>query len=197
MRELLTNLPVWQKRLATGIYDFVVLTVAMWLAFSLRLGEWDTIFSTFGIYIVAAPITAIPLFIYTGLYCLVMRHLGYRVLWLTAKGVTLSALAWSVVPLMISTPGLPRSVIFIYWFIAFAFVVGGRLWARALLRKSSGTPVVIYGAGSEGVQLAVALQYGTDYRPLAFLDDNLEMQGSEVASLRVYAPSDPYLPGIE
>ena len=189
MFEALIKLPGWQKHLIAGIYDLVAITIAMWLAFSLRLGEWSTVLIDWWIPILFAPLTAIPVFIYVGFYRLIVRHLGYQVVWLVAKGVTLAVLGWTAVTLIVQVPGLPRSVIFIYWFTAFALIAAGRLWARAVLKKSVGVPVAVYGAGSEGVQLTTALQHGIEYRPVVFLDDDPGLQGSEVANLRVYPPS--------
>ncbi|MFZ2168212.1 MAG: nucleoside-diphosphate sugar epimerase/dehydratase, partial [Methylococcaceae bacterium] len=46
--------------------------------------------------------------------------------------------------------------------------------------------VVIYGAGSAGVQLASALELGREYRPVAFIDDDRQLHKRKVNGLRIY-----------
>src|SRR5690606_16505257 len=50
-------------------------------------------------------------------------------------------------------------------------------------------PVIIYGAGSSGMQLAAALTSGDQYLPVAFVDDSPALIGNTVQGLRVYCPS--------
>ena len=52
-------------------------------------------------------------------------------------------------------------------------VIAARQWAR--LTGSSGVPIIVFGAGSAGAQLAQSLarQPAAQYRPVAFLDDDL------------------------
>lgn len=48
--------------------------------------------------------------------------------------------------------------------------------------------VLIYGAGSTGLQLAAALKSHETIKPVAFVDDNPALQGMTVAGLPVHAP---------
>ena len=187
--DQLVSLPGRWKRLVAGTYDFVAMAVSLWLAFALRLGEmvlptqWNSL-------ILLGALIAIPCFIYTGLYRLVVRHLGQGLLWMTLTGVTFATLAWATIVLLMQLPEFPRSVIFIYWFIAFVLITAGRLVMRFFLMRSTGMPVAIYGTGTDGIQLALALQHNIKYKPVVFLDDNKEFQGSNIINLRVYAPKD-------
>ncbi len=59
----------------------------------------------------------------------------------------------------------------------------------AVLRMGQrGTRVMIYGAGSTGVQMATALHGHARIRAVAFVDDSPALQGLTMAGLRVYAP---------
>ena len=139
---------------------------------------------------VAAPLLALPAFAYVGLYRVVVRHLGYQVLWMVAKGVVLAVLALVLVVVLLRIPEFPRSVVFIYGLLAFMVVGVGRIVARRILKRTAGTRIVIYGAGLAGAQLATALQYSPDVSPIAFLDDDPDLQGSHVAGLSVHDPDD-------
>lgn len=57
-------------------------------------------------------------------------------------------------------------------------------------REAGLIPVVIYGAGHSGMQLAAALATSARYRVAAFVDDRLSLQGRVVRSLTVYSPSE-------
>ncbi|KAG1435887.1 hypothetical protein G6F57_020919 [Rhizopus arrhizus] len=50
-------------------------------------------------------------------------------------------------------------------------------------------PVIIYGAGGAGSQLATALDAGPHYRTVAALDDDPRKQGLMMAGIRIHAPS--------
>jgi len=68
-----------------------------------------------------------------------------------------------------------------------------RIIAQRLLRpglnNSSLVPIVIYGAGHAGMQLAAALSTSARYRVKAFVDDRLSLQGREILGLKVFSPS--------
>ena len=59
----------------------------------------------------------------------------------------------------------------------------------ALYRRTADvTRVVIYGAGTTGVQLASALRRHDKIQPVAFVDDNVSLHGLSVGRLKVHPP---------
>ena len=60
------------------------------------------------------------------------------------------------------------------------------IYARGTQRK----PLIIFGAGQTGQQLAMALSTDDSVEPVAFVDDDSRLQGLTVAGLRVYPPSE-------
>lgn len=84
----------------------------------------------------------------------------------------------------------PRSVPLIFGSIFFISSVVVRVAGLYLLtflhdRKNNRQPVLIYGAGSAGIQLASALARSLEARPVAFIDDNPNLHGLMVAGLPV------------
>ncbi|AMY67548.1 polysaccharide biosynthesis protein [Frigidibacter mobilis] len=67
----------------------------------------------------------------------------------------------------------------------------GMLWALEALYRCEApvTRVLIYGAGTTGMQLVSALKRHATIRPVAFVDDNPGLQGLTVAGLPVYRPA--------
>ena len=89
---------------------------ALLAAFSLRLGVWYWPESGLVWMILFAPIVAIPIFTWFGLYRTIIRYIGLKDLWVVMQAVSLYALVWGVVVLMLAIEGVPRSIILINWY---------------------------------------------------------------------------------
>jgi len=158
------------KQLAMLAADAVLLALAAWAAFELRLGDEQALNAAQWGLIALAPVLAVPVFVRLGLYRAVIRYLGEQALWAMAKAVALAALLWSVAAFMLQATGqagMPRSIPLIYAVLALVLVTLSRFAARWFLRlpqalPSSSRPVLIYGAGQAGRQLAVSLRAGRE-----------------------------------
>jgi FlaA1/EpsC-like NDP-sugar epimerase len=137
-----------------------------------------------------------PIFIKFGLYRTVIRYLGFDALWEVFKAVSLYALIWGLVGFMAAIDGLPRSVILINWVLSLLFISGIRLLAywyfSDQFRKSNtgSKNVIIYGAGSAGRQLAVALDGLSEYYPVAYIDNNINIINRKIRGIQVHSPED-------
>ncbi|GGK73290.1 nucleotide sugar epimerase/dehydratase WbpM [Amphritea balenae] len=145
-----------------------------------------------------APVIAIPFFIRLGLYRAVIRYIGYKAQWTVLKAVTLFLLVWTLVSYQLGLEVyIPRSVFFIFWFIAVFTIGGSRMLARWVILqqfpggklqkvKADAERVLIYGAGAAGRQLANALEQSSEFLPVGFIDDNPELTGLDIHNLGVY-----------
>jgi FlaA1/EpsC-like NDP-sugar epimerase len=202
LRELLralVGLGRYQKRVILAISDLCVLGLAMWLAMSLRLGELY-LAPTWQLFLIfcVAPVIGVATFFQLGLYRLVTRYIGGQGAVLIPVAVGLSALFWALAVLLSGVSGVPRSVVILYPILGTLFVWGSRQGAGWLL-KSAGIDlpvrlrekarnVLIYGAGTTGVQLLEALRHSGNYVPIGFVDMNSTMWGQYVGGLKVYRP---------
>jgi FlaA1/EpsC-like NDP-sugar epimerase len=183
-----------EKQAAQLALDFVALMFAAGLAFKLRLGfDYQLNLGQFVI-LVAAPLAAIPVFIRLGLYRAVLRYLPERVLGTIVKAMTIAALFWTAIAFFSASygwSGVPRSVPFLYWLIGLVIVTVNRFATKwtlfSLVDEKHQRRTLIYGAGQAGSQLASALQADGRTQVLGFIDDNPELQGRDVAGLRVYS----------
>ena len=207
IRRVLLGLPRRQKRLIQVATDVVLVWVALWLAFIVRLGiddMYNPLKSHFWLF-VSASIIAIPLFVRFGMYRAVMRYFGNDALIAIVKAVSLSSLILAVVVYWYSNHQavVPRSIIFNYWWLSLVIVGGLRLCMRQYFmgdwftaaqhvpfvnRDDGLTKVAIYGAGVAGNQLVAALRMGRVMRPVAFIDDDSSIADRSIAGLRVYKP---------
>jgi len=182
------------KRMLMVGSDIILLPLALWVAFSLRLGE-IFIPGVLQIWIfILAPVVGIPVFIKMGLYRAIIHYMEFRAFGTVFKAVSLTILLWSIILLLAAPYSVPRSSIVIFWLLALLAVAGSRLTIRWLLggeeRKQPGIQcprIAIYGAGDAGIQLALALKHGKEFIPVAFIDDNIELHGHEIADLHVYS----------
>lgn len=202
----LVGLGRYPKRAILAVNDFVLLNLALWLAMSLRLGEFF-IPTTWQLFLVlsAAPFIGIATFFQVGVYRLVTRYIGGRGALLTAIAVGLAGLYWAVLVQLAAVPFVPRSVILLYPMLATALIWGSRQAAAWLLneagvevplpsRDRARRPVLICGAGTTGVQLLDALRVAGNFKPMAFIDPNPTLRGQFVGGLKVYRPDR--LPGL-
>ena len=182
------------KQLIMCFADSLVLVMVLLASFSVRLGYWYLPSNDLTVLIFSAPIIAIPVFIYFGLYTAVIQYIGFDALWRVSKAASLYALIWGVIGLMSGVYDLPRSVILINW-IQSIFAIGGlRITARWVLYGSKfkrennrGINVLIYGAGDAGLQLVSALMRSSQYNPVGFIDDSKELQNNQVSGLNIFS----------
>lgn len=176
--------------------DAILLPLSLWTAIGLRLDTWSfPQMHAWWTYCIP-PAVAIPLFIRIGLYRSVVRYMEGRALALIALGVTASVWLFAGLLALLNQPAVPRGALLIYWLIACIYIGSSRFIARALLRSpmrtgaGRGLPVLIYGAGSAGRQLAASLRAGNEYLPAAFVDDEPSTCGLRIMGLKVFAPED-------
>lgn len=195
MFSQIAELPRKFKILIMLFADVLLLPLALWSAIALRLGTAVPDVGQYWWLFFVIPFITVPIFIRVGLYRAVVRYMDDKIIYTVFYGVSLSVLLLMSVVVMTKLIALPRSSIVIYWVIAIAYIAASRFIARGLIRtietkKDRKQNVAIYGAGQAGLQTALALISGREFRPVAFFDDNKELQGSSLTGLRVYHPKD-------
>ena len=185
-----------KKQAIIALSDSVLLIAAAWIAFSLRFDEFYIPSNEMFWFLFAPiPFIAVPIFIFLGLYRAIIRYIGFRALWAVVQAVSLYAIGWGILSLFVQTDESLRSVVIINLIAALLLIGGTRMIARwwvagTLLHNQRGLltkkRVAIYGAGAAGIQLATALSYSNEYKPVCFIDDKSELHNAYVNSLRVY-----------
>jgi FlaA1/EpsC-like NDP-sugar epimerase len=171
--------------------DLVALPFCILIAMLLRVGDLSlaTYYGPLSYFLVA--VVTIAAFSMSELYRAVIRFIDQRMLAVTGLTLGLAVVSVYVVLFAINDEKLPRSVLAIYWFIAFSYVVASRLTVRNFLRNhmSPGPAcdtVAIYGAGESGAQLALTMRNGNEYRPVCFFDEKHVLNDRTIAGLRVF-----------
>ncbi|EHG1304679.1 TPA: polysaccharide biosynthesis protein [Vibrio parahaemolyticus] len=189
---------IWQlsrtnKRIVSVLIDIILIFMAFHLAILVRSGETNyfTYPAVWGIQI-AVTIVTIAVFARLGLYRAVLRYLTFQALFVVTAGAIISATLVAALSFYMSDP-FPRTVPIIYGAFLALFCGGPRVIVRSLIAQSYSTQskeVLIYGAGSGGRQLAMALRSSGDYRVRAFIDGDSTLCNTMILGLPVIAIED-------
>jgi len=195
----LINLSRRNKRTLMVLFDACTVIASIFLAFSLRLGHfyYPTGNNQLLLIMIASPILALPIFYAFGFYREVIRYVGFKALWQINQATTLYAVLWALISFMAVIDGIPRTVILINWSIVLMSVGGSRFFARWVLSQENITNplsqkrnVLIYGAGSAGRELCTALYQSSEYNPVAFVDNSVELYRQSINGLEVFNEDD-------
>lgn len=122
-----------------------------------------------------------------GLYRAILRYLTFHALSVVSIGTVISAVTVAIGAFYFDAY-VPRSIPIIYGSFLCLLCGGSRLIVRVLASQQYNKgleSVVIYGAGSSGRQLAIALRSSSLYRVRAFVDKDKTLQHTVIQGLSV------------
>ena len=186
------------KQILMMIADALMIVLALGFSFALLGKDFFDLDQRFYFYLSLATTVSILVFIRIGLYRALVLYMGLQSAFLILQGVTAASCLLATAYFFAKTPGSSDlSILPIFWMIAVLLIGGTRFLAKVFLQSliqnfRPKEPVIIYGAGSSGMQLLVALQSGDQYLPVAFVDDSHNMIGNTVHGIRVYNPNSLY-----
>lgn len=182
------------KRVLMLIADFFLIPFSIWASMVLRLGGlWPAPLNNFMIPSFLVISLSILVFIRLGLYRAIVHFMGIKTVSTIALAVCVSSCLLFSSAFLLRIESFPRSIPFIYALLLFVFVGGSRWAVRSMyhhlrFKQHAKHPVIIYGAGEAGFQLAKSLIAGEDFFPSAFLDDDNALQNCTVHDIKVYSP---------
>jgi FlaA1/EpsC-like NDP-sugar epimerase len=178
--------------------DSVFTLFALWAAFSLRWSDWYLPKGDEWVLFAVAPMIAVPIFIRLGLYRAIIRYIEIRALWTIIQATTLYSIIFAFILYESGIKGVPRTVSLLNWLLIIVLVSGSRFFVRWWLddvyyrisedgddTDRNKKNVVIYGAGSAGVQLASALVHGGEFKTVAFIDDNPLLHKQKINGIKI------------
>ncbi|MDN3679432.1 nucleoside-diphosphate sugar epimerase/dehydratase [Vibrio tapetis subsp. quintayensis] len=187
--------PIWTmarplKRIVSVCIDIVFIGIAFWGAFYARLGYLDSYINEpeYWRLLALVELFTLLLFAKSGLYRAILRYLSLHAVVSICISSVLSALSFVLFAYYDQT-FLPRSVPIIYGTFIVLLCGGSRLVVRLLVSELIGRnkePVLIYGAGEAGRQLANVLGQGNEYNPVVFIDDNRKIHKTSIHGITVY-----------
>ena len=184
------------KQILMMIADSALIVVALAFSFSLLGKDFFVLDQRTYFYLGIATVLSIIIFIQIGLYRAILLYMGLQYGFVVLQGVTIATCLLAASYFLSQTPlSSDYSILPIFWMIALLFIGGSRFLAKVGLQTlihnfRPKEPVIIYGAGSSGMQLLVALQSGDQYLPVAFVDDSHSMLGSTCLLYTSPSPRD-------
>lgn len=196
--ERVLSIPRGAKRAIALAVDAFLCVLAVVLAFYLRQGDWSAIGSNVVMPSVVSIVIALPIFVTMGLYRAIFRYAGWSSVMTIARAVAFYAVPYATLYTLIGVPPVPRTIGMIQPLLLLLFVGSSRTFARVVLgerylaqwRKRDMPVVLIYGAGSAGRQLAVALRASQEMRVVGFIDDDRAMHSASIDNVTVYGPNE-------
>lgn len=193
---LLTALPPPSRRFLLITIDAILLPLAVWLSFWLRLATpFHANFISVGWWLLQATLLiGLPLYYFTGQYKGLTRYVGSASVYRLANRNGLLVLILIGVGVMLRLPMPPRSSWLLLWFLLTGFTGSIRFALRDLLLSMSTTGqrknihTAIYGAGEAGAQLASALRHGGNHQIITFIDDAPELWSRTINGIPIQPP---------
>jgi FlaA1/EpsC-like NDP-sugar epimerase len=209
--EFLKRLPELsriRKRAILVAYDFVAMAVALWAAFSTRLGIF---FVPDNLELILAALASFLFGIWAlfrlNIYHIVLRYFDLRTVTRILGAAALTAVAWVVMAFFLRSTimvngmptMIPRSVGFIYCGFLFLLLFMGRYVMALLLSGAARIPppspharfnIAIYGANPAGISLANSMRQRPQYRLVCFFDDDPALRGQIMAGLPIHGPHE-------
>ncbi|MBB3229791.1 polysaccharide biosynthesis protein [Halomonas stenophila] len=189
--ETLIRMPRRWKRALLRVMDALLIASSLLVA-SLLVGRDFSQVDEGGWWLLGVAVASSPLiFQVLGVYRVVLRFMHLRFMASLVSGVGLVSIGLLVMDMLVGWPVLWEAIP-VFAMLAIITVSGLRLLLLELYllsRHHPGKPVIIYGAGVAGGELARSLYHGGQYRPRAFVDDWRGLQGSLVEGLPVYCPA--------
>lgn len=180
------------------IFDVFILLASLYLSLAIKLESWLVPLEQLSYLAVIAPLVGIPIFWKFGLYNAVVRYIGLQAMTTITQAVafyTTVVIAWIAWG---NPKPLPISIGLFHGILTLLLIGASRAIARQWLSQANTQGfiqtarkrAIIYGAGSAGVQLALALSQSREILPVAFVDDDVNLQGKQIAGLTVFAQVD-------
>ena len=195
-REVLAGLPPVLRRFLLMGLDALLLPLAVWLSFWLRLANpFHPTFMAAGSWLLMAVLlVGLPLYVFTGQYKGLTRYVGSAAFYRLAGRNGLLVLLLAAIGVMLRLPMPPRSSWILLWLLLTGFTGAVRFALRDVLLNLSSTQhkqplrVAIYGAGEAGAQLAAALRLADNHKIVTFLDDNPSYWSRSINGVAIRSP---------
>lgn len=199
MKKQLLSLPRIGKQSLVFIVDTLLISLAVWLAFSIRLDRLHFPIRAELIVYAFAILIALPIFLRMGLYRAVFRYAGQHALWSIVRAVFFYGLIFFVLITFLGFLWLPkddvtipRSLGILQPIILLVLIVISRSLARLWLAghvsisKDTQKRTLIYGAGDAGAQIRNSLLRRGQFYIVGFIDDDPQLRHKTINGLTIY-----------
>ncbi|RPG60892.1 MAG: polysaccharide biosynthesis protein [Flavobacteriaceae bacterium TMED238] len=200
IKQVLLNSSRFLKQVIASISDFIVVFCSIIFSFFIiRLQIPSPIEESFWSYSFIPVLSVLTLFLF-GTYKSILRYIDLSVIFTLIKAIFIAFLIFiiSSIAFEFFFKGSESIDEFIlsrisFWilslFTSLVFTVGLRLMAHFFFSsRAADKRIIIYGAGSAGIQLAEALKVSEEMQPIAFLDKNPSLHNTYLGGIKILPP---------
>jgi FlaA1/EpsC-like NDP-sugar epimerase len=178
--------------------DFSICIIAVWVAYWLRLGEWELFTRRVQLFAGVAALSWIAVSIATQTYRSITRFAGRHTVFMLVRSSILLSLMLTFILLTARFNSVPRTLAVIFPLVFLLGLVGARVAASNLIfdalngrdSRSGQKRVLIYGAGWAGQQLDASMRKESAYRVIGFIDETDGLQDGVIEGKPVWHPDD-------
>lgn len=182
------------KRGAMIAIDAAICVAAVVIAYALRIGAWEFWELEIGWLMLLCVGLFLPIFAACGVYSAIFRYAGRGMMRTIAQAGAIYGVLISVIVMLGTLPGVPRTAGVIQSIVFLAGVIFSRLLARYLMLDLLGKldfsgerhSLLIYGAGSSGQQLVSSLSSEPAFQVVGYIDDDVRLHGQRLDGVRVF-----------
>jgi len=189
------------KQIIALVSDFLVIFFSIIFSYFVLMSQYPILIEEiFLIYSFIPVISVITLYLF-GTYKSIHRFIDLSVIFTLTKAIVLAYIIYSISLITLelflksSNENIYEFVInrTSFWilslFASLVFTVGLRLLAYVFFsNRTYDKRVIIYGAGSAGIQLAEALKVSEEMQPIAFLDKNPSLHNTYLGGIKILPP---------
>lgn len=200
LKKNLISTSRFNKKLIVLLTDFICLCAASLFALVISDVHLLSISLEQALRLLWTPLFCVISFWFLGVYSSVVRYIDFSVIVIIAKAICIVILASLILEILYTfflnfllSRTFESLISFEGWcvgVITFSLlIISSRLIANFYLsNRHAEKRVVIYGAGSAGIQLASALRVSKEMQPVAFVDNNPSLQGTYLGGIKVLHP---------
>lgn len=192
----LADMPRGRRQQFAACMDAILCVVAVWIALSLRVGEWELFTPPVAILSGVALCTWFPVAWWCKIYLSIIRFSGGRTMMGLAVAIAVFAVPMVLIFMVVGVAGIPRTMGLLHPIIFLALLSVSRLSIRFalidILHRANGARelrrVLVYGAGRAGQQLSLSLRHEPHVLVLGYVDDDIRLNGQRLDGVPVYSP---------
>lgn len=185
------------RRLIAFIMDAMLCAISIWLAFSIRLGEWN-LFGKPVLIVIAVVLPAWFLIAASsGIYRSIIRSAGGRTIADIGVACLFLSLATLAIFSLVGIEGVPRTIGVLQPMILLLLLAMSRIVIRyalidvlGLIHRGRQQRVAIYGAGRAGQQLGLAFRHESHLVLTCYFDDDYSLAGDRIDGIVIHSSAD-------
>ena len=202
LKKTLLSMSRTSKKLIVLVNDFISICIATLFALYISNADFFPLNFEGVLRLILIPLLSIIIFWYLGVYSSIVRYIDFSVIFVLVKAVSTTFLIILIgrfiyiyflgnfLSRTLDLLLLPEGLV-VGFMASILLIISSRLLANYYLSNNkSEKKVLIYGAGSAGIQLAGALRVSSEMQPVAFLDNNPSLHNTFLGGIKVLHPKE-------